>query len=205
MDLKCEQVWLLISDYVDGEVAAPVRAEMDRHLKTCARCTSVLAGTKNLVQLYGDERMFSVPLDFSPALHRRLSQQARPERGAAYTWALSLAGTGLATAAMLLFSLPRFTPPTMRAPMSQPALRAPVANLVVVSEDGKTFHVPGCTYIHGKSRMIPVEDAMKEGYNPCIRCEAGLLHRGEGNQPLSITRKPPSTRATPPAKSDFGD
>jgi hypothetical protein len=205
MDLKCEQMWLLISDYVDGEVLAPVRADMDRHLETCTRCTAVLAGTKNLVQLYGDERMFSVPLDFSPALHRRLSQQTRPERGAAFTWALSLAGAGLATAAMLLFSLPRFEQPTMRAPMSQPALRAPVANLVVVNDDGKTFHVPGCTYIHGKSRMIPVEEAMKEGYNPCIRCEAGLLHRTEGNQPLSITRTPPITRTPLPAKSDFGD
>jgi hypothetical protein len=177
MDLKCEQVWLLISDYVDGEVLAPVRADMDRHLITCTRCTAVLAGTKNLVQIYGDERMFSVPLDFSSALHRRLSQQARPERGAAFTWALSLASAGLATAAMLLFSLPRFQLPTMRAPMSQPALRAPVANLVVVSDDGKIFHVPGCTYIHGKSRMIPVEEAMKEGYNPCIRCEADLIRR----------------------------
>jgi hypothetical protein len=205
MDLKCEQVWLLISDYVDGEVLAPVRAEMDRHLMTCTRCTAVLAGTKNLVQLYGDERMFSVPLDFSPALHRRLSQQARPERGAAFTWAVSLAGAGLAAAAMLLFSLPRFQQPAMRAPMSQPALRAPVANLVVVSDDGKTFHVPGCTFIHGKSRMIPVEEAMKEGYTPCIRCEAGLIHRGEGNQPLSITRTPPSIRTSLPARSDFGD
>jgi Putative zinc-finger len=177
MDLKCEQVWLLISDYVDGDVDGTVRAGMDRHLITCTRCTAVLAGTKNLVQLYGDERMFSVPLDFSPALHRRLSLQSRPERGAAFTWALSLAGASLATAAMLLFSLPRFEQPTLRAPMSQPALRAPVANLVVVSDDGKTFHVPGCTYIHGKSRMIPVEEAMKEGYNPCVRCEADLIHR----------------------------
>jgi hypothetical protein len=177
MDLKCEQVWLLISDYVDGDVDGTVRADMDCHLITCTRCTAVLTGTKNLVQLYGDERMFSVPLDFSPALHRRLSLQSRPERGAAFTWALSLAGASLATAAMLLFSLPRFEQPTLRAPMSQPALRAPVANLVVVSDDGKTFHVPGCTYIHGKSRMIPVEEAMKEGYNPCIRCEADLIHR----------------------------
>ena len=188
MDLKCEQMWLLISDYGDGEVLAPVRADMDRHLITCTRCTAVLAGTKNLVQLYGDERMFSVPLDFSPALHRRLSQQARPERGAAFTWALSLAGAGLAAAAMLLFSLPRFAQPTLRAPMSQPALRAPIANLVVVSDDGKTFHVPGCTYIHGKSRMIPVEEAMKEGYNPCIRCEAELIRRTAKSRSLPETR-----------------
>lgn len=199
MDLKCEQVWLLISDYVDGEVAAPVRADMDRHLITCTRCAAVLAGTKNLVQLYGDERMFSVPLDFSPALHRRLSQQARPERGAAFTWMLTLAGASLATAAMLIFSLPRFTPPTLRAPMSQPALRAPIANLVVVSDDGKTFHVPGCTYIHGKSRMIPVEEAMKEGYNPCIRCEAELIHR------IAKSRSLPETRAVDADVAGSGD
>jgi Putative zinc-finger len=188
MDLKCEEVWREISNYIDNELEVSLRADIDRHLAGCSRCSAVLAGTKNIVQLYGDERMFDIPAEFSPTLHRRLAMQARPERGAAYTWILSLAGAGLVAAAMIIFSLPRFAVPTLRAPMSEPALRAPVANLVVVSDDGKTFHVPGCTYIHGKWRMMPVEEAMKEGYNPCIRCEAGLIHRTERSRAPSAIR-----------------
>jgi Putative zinc-finger len=188
MDLKCEEVWREISNYIDGEVQANLRVDIDRHVTVCKKCAAVLAGTRNIVQIYGDERMFEIPAEFSPALHRRLSLQARPERGAAYTWILSLAGAGLAAAAMIIFSLPRYTAPTLRAPMSEPALRAPVANLVVVSDEGKTFHVPGCTFIHGKSRMMPVEEAMKEGYNPCVRCEADLIRRLEKNRASSEVR-----------------
>jgi hypothetical protein len=199
MDLKCEEVWREISNYVDAQVDQGLRADIDRHLAGCARCTTVLAGTKNIVQLYGDERMFSIPAEFSLALHRRLSLQARPERGAAATWIVSLAGVGLVAAVMVIFSLPRFSEPTLRAPMSEPALRPPSANMVVVTEDGKTFHVPGCTFIHGKSTMMPVEEALKQGYNPCIRCEAGLQHRTEAAQPLSMIQH------LPVARSSFGD
>jgi anti-sigma factor RsiW len=187
MDLKCEEVWREISNYVDGEVEASLRAKIDRHLAGCSKCSAVLAGTRNIVHLYGDERMFDIPAEFSPALHRRLWMQARPERGAAYTWILSLSGAALVAAAAIVFSLPHFAAPALRAPMSVPALRAPVANLVVVSDEGKTFHVPGCTYIHGRWTMMPIEEAMKEGYNPCIRCEAGLIHRtGENRAPSGI-------------------
>jgi len=189
MDLKCEEVWREISNYIDGEVQARLRADIDHHVTVCKKCAAVLAGTRNVVQLYGDVRMFEIPAEFSPALHRRLLLQARPERGAAYTWILSLAGAGLAAAAMIVFSLPRFAVPALRAPMSEPALRAPVANLVVVSDDGKTFHVPGCTFIHGKSRMMPVEEAMREGYNPCIRCEAELIRHLEKNRASSQLRR----------------
>lgn len=199
MDLKCEQVWLEISNYLDGEVRASLRADIERHAAGCTRCSAVLAGTRNIVALYGDERMFDMPAEFSPSLHRRLSMQVRPERGAAFTWILSLSGAGLVAAAMLLFSLPRYAMPDMRAPMSEPALRAPAANLVVVSDDGRTFHVPGCTFIHGKSKMMPVEEAMKEGYNPCIRCESELLHR------TAAKRASPELRDAPENEAGAGD
>src|SRR5258708_27591202 len=71
--LNCEQVWREISNYVDGEVEAALRSSMDEHFKTCKRCASVLAGTRNIVQLYGDERMLEVPAGFSRRLEKRLA------------------------------------------------------------------------------------------------------------------------------------
>jgi hypothetical protein len=91
---------------------------------------------------------------------------------------LSLAGAGLIAAMLLVFSLPRFAPPPLRAPMSDPAVKA-ASGMVAVNDEGKTFHVPGCTFLHGKSRMIPLEEALREGYNPCIRCESEFLRRAE--------------------------
>ena len=125
MDIKCEEVWREISNYVDNEVDANLRAEMERHFAGCKHCSAVLDGTRNIVQIYGDERMFSVPAEFSPALQRRLAARLEPERSSKFSWLLSLAGAGLVAASLLIFSVPRFASPKLRAPMSEPALRAP--------------------------------------------------------------------------------
>ena len=44
--------------------------------------------------------------------------------------------------------------------------------MVIIAEDGKTFHVAGCPFIHDKARLrtIPAQEAEKEGYAPCVRC-----------------------------------
>ena len=69
--VQCEQVWEQISDYIDGEVDASVRSAMDEHIQGCKRCTSVLEGTRNVVNLFGDERLFRVPMGYSWRLKRR--------------------------------------------------------------------------------------------------------------------------------------
>ncbi|MGA9707821.1 MAG: zf-HC2 domain-containing protein, partial [Candidatus Sulfotelmatobacter sp.] len=73
---NCEQVWREISNYVDGDVDAGLRSAMDQHFRTCAHCASVLAGTRNVVRLYGDERMLEVPAGFGQRLEKRLAKNA---------------------------------------------------------------------------------------------------------------------------------
>ncbi len=57
----------------------------------------------------------------------------------------------------------------LRTEHSRPAEALP-AGAVLVSESGKTFHRPGCRYIHGKVRSMPAPDAAAAGYSPCVRC-----------------------------------
>jgi hypothetical protein len=44
--------------------------------------------------------------------------------------------------------------------------------MVLVAEDGKMFHRSGCSFIHDKARLRTMEaqEAMREGYAPCVRC-----------------------------------
>ena len=91
--LNCEQVWREVSNYVDGDVDATLRSAMDEHFKTCKRCASVLAGTRNVVQLYGDERMLEVPAGFSRRLEKRLTQHA-VVKGRAMVELVGVAGAG---------------------------------------------------------------------------------------------------------------
>ena len=53
-----------------------LRAAMDEHFRTCKRCASVLEGTRNVIQLYGDERMIEVPAGYGRRLERRLAQSS---------------------------------------------------------------------------------------------------------------------------------
>ena len=73
-EMNCEEVWREVSNYIDGDVDVALRSSMEEHFKTCQRCASVLAGTRNVVQLYGDERMLEVPAGFSRRLEKRLAK-----------------------------------------------------------------------------------------------------------------------------------
>ena len=72
MTIKCEQVWPEISNYLEGDVNANLRAVLETHFQECSRCRAVRDGTRNVIVLYGDERMIEPPLGFSHRLQRRL-------------------------------------------------------------------------------------------------------------------------------------
>jgi hypothetical protein len=183
---SCEEVWREISNYVDGDLDAGLRASMDEHFKTCARCASVLAGTRNVVQLYGDERMLEVPAGFSRRLEKSLAKTAavRGSRWSSWSaWLVPVAAMVLiATSVLLTNSLTgrHF----LRSHHAEPANNIPPDLVVVVSDGAKLFHVPGCPFIHDKNteRTLTAKEAMAEGYVPCTRClrqylKTGLTHR----------------------------
>jgi len=177
--LPCEHVWREISNYLEGDVDVSVRAAMDEHFKTCARCASVLAGTRNVIKLYGDERMIEVPAGFGRRLERRLTQTARvSSRWSTWSaWLVPLAALALLTGGLRLAnSLAMINPPLTR--MAQPPRGIPPDMLVVVSSDAKVFHVAGCDFIHNKAsvRTLTAKEAVREGYVPCLRCMRKYLN-----------------------------
>jgi anti-sigma factor RsiW len=72
MRIDCKHVWQHISAYIDGDVDAVLRAEIDRHLETCEICSAVLDSTRNVVLLMADGRVFELPIGFSRRLHDRI-------------------------------------------------------------------------------------------------------------------------------------
>jgi hypothetical protein len=177
MVVNCEQVWREISNYLDGEVEPGLRTAMDGHIATCQRCSAVLAGTRNVVELYGDERMVEMPLGFSYRLQRRLDENAHPSRRTFFGWMVAAAAAVLVVGS---FEAARSSGigRTMRTEHAQPGSGVPPDMMVLVYPDGKTFHVAGCTYILDKThlRSVTAHKAMREGYVPCIRCMAKYLN-----------------------------
>ena len=75
MRIDCKHVWDHISAYIDGEVDAQLRADIDKHLETCEICSAVIDSTRNVVVLMADDRVFELPAGFSERLHERLDRE----------------------------------------------------------------------------------------------------------------------------------
>ncbi|MGA9388816.1 MAG: zf-HC2 domain-containing protein [Candidatus Sulfotelmatobacter sp.] len=185
--MKCEQVWREISNYIDGDVDAALRSSMDEHFGTCKRCASVLAGTRNVVQLYGDERMLEVPAGFSRRLEKRLSQKSAVSgsRWSSWSaWLVPVAAIALFVGALTLVDQISFKPPA-KSILAEPGHDIPPDMLVVVSDGSKVFHVAGCPFIHDKAteRTITAKEAMRDGYVPCSRCLRQYLKTSLTGQP----------------------
>lgn len=169
MVIKCEDVWREASNYLDGDLDPTQKLAMDEHFSQCGPCAAVRDGLRNVVALYGNERMFTLPQGFHPRLHHRLVDQIEGQKGTSRGWLVGLAAAAAVAALFLIASAQNHFAPQPRAQMSQPVRRMP-QELVAVVDGGKTFHRPGCRYMHGKYHMVTPEEAIREGYSPCIYC-----------------------------------
>jgi hypothetical protein len=172
MIVNCEHVWREVSNYLDGEAGAELRAAIEEHLRGCKHCTAVVDGMRNVVQLYGDERMMEVPLGFSRRLHQRLEGDMSRSRRTFLGWAAAAAASIFIAGGIEVARSSVFSRPGLRSEHGRASNRVPPDMMVIVAEDGKTFHVAGCPFIHDKARLrtIPAYEAEQQGYAPCVRC-----------------------------------
>lgn len=201
--VSCEQVWREISSYIEGDLDTGLRTAMAEHFHACERCKSVLEGTRNVIQLYGDERMIEVPAGFGRRLERRLAQGTRVRRRTWSTWsawlvpvaALALVAGGLRWANSLTVAHP------LQSEHAQAGHDIPPDMPVVVSAGAKEFHLAGCEYIHNKDkvRTLTAKEAIREGYVPCVRCMRKYL------QTASAAHVPGESEASVEAITDEDD
>ena len=172
MVVSCEEVWREVSNYLDGEVEPGLRVAMQEHIRGCKRCAAVVDGTRNVLQLYGDERMLEVPLGFSQRLHQRLDENMPATRRSFLGWMVAAAAACLVAGTIEVARSSALQGPELRSEHARPGAGVPPDMMVVVSEDGKLFHVAGCEFIHEKTKLrtITAAEASKQGYSPCVRC-----------------------------------
>ena len=75
MVINCKDVWREISNYIDDDVSAELRAELEDHLSHCRHCAALMDSTRNILVLIADERVFSLPGGFSARLRERLRRE----------------------------------------------------------------------------------------------------------------------------------
>src|SRR5438874_9956082 len=120
-------------------------------------------------------------------------------RGNAWGWMVAVAAAALIVIGGVAGRSSAFNTP-LRSEHAKPALVAvPADMMVVVADDGKTFHAAGCPFIHDKAhqRTIAAGEAIREGYTPCMRCMRKYLQLSTLARPQSkrcwrsCRRKPP--------------
>ncbi len=206
MVVNCEHVWSEISNYLDDEVTPELRAAMEEHLLGCTHCAAVMAGTRNVIQLYGDQRLLEMPGGFSERMEQRLKTRLSgpmepmlvqkhkapaSEINPVWTRRGFLGWMGAAAATVLLAGIfemnksSNSTQTSLRSQHAQPATGIPPDMAVVVSMAGKIFHRPGCKFIFEKdndndkdnTKTLTAREAMRAGFTPCIRCMKQYLIR----------------------------
>lgn len=172
MVVGCEEVWREVSNYLDGEIEADLRRAIENHTRGCKQCAAVVDGTRNLLQLYGDERMLEVPIGFGHRLHRRLDANMPGNRRGFLGWMVAAAAAVIIVGTFEVARSAAFGEPQLRSEHAQPGNGVPPELRVVASQEGRLFHLPSCTFIHeqDKLRTVTAAEATQEGYTPCVRC-----------------------------------
>jgi Putative zinc-finger len=74
VEIDCEEVWRHISNYLDKEVDPQLRFNLEAHFKDCAHCSAILDGTRNVLKLVGDGRIFELSAKTSKRLYAKLDE-----------------------------------------------------------------------------------------------------------------------------------
>src|SRR3984893_16740944 len=172
MVVSCEEVWREISNYLEDDMVPGLRSAMEEHFRSCQHCTAVLEGTRNVIRLYGDDRMFELPSGFSRRMERWLTRNVVVSRGTWPGWLIAAVAQVLVASGLTLARSP------MKSEQAQAGHGIAPDMVVVVSEGAKLFHVPGCEVIHNKDkqRTLTAKEATREGYVPCLRCMRKYLN-----------------------------
>jgi hypothetical protein len=177
MVVSCEEVWREVSNYLEDDVDPGLRSAMEEHFRSCRHCTAVIEGTRNVIRLYGDDRMFELPSGFSRRMERWLTRNVVVSRGTWPGWLIAaVAAVLVASSLTLARSLTPNRP--LKSEHAQAGHGIPPDMVVVVTEGAKLFHVPGCEVIHNKDkqRTLTAKEATREGYVPCLRCMRKYLN-----------------------------
>jgi anti-sigma factor RsiW len=79
--LNCKGVIREISNYIEGDLDAAMKQELEGHLHHCEDCALVVNQTKMTVEVFCDSQPVELPTDVRSRLHEALQRKLREPRG----------------------------------------------------------------------------------------------------------------------------
>ena len=75
--MNCEDVIHELSDFIDGELDATSRQELESHLKECSDCKLVVDQTKKTIEIFCDSEPVELPSEVRSRLHETLRRKLK--------------------------------------------------------------------------------------------------------------------------------
>jgi anti-sigma factor RsiW len=73
--LNCTGAIHEISSYIDGELEASLRIELEEHLQECEGCAIIVRQTKLTVEIFCNDKPIELSNDVRSRLHEKLKQK----------------------------------------------------------------------------------------------------------------------------------
>lgn len=75
--MNCQEVIRELSSFIDGDLDAAARHEIESHLVNCHDCKLVVDQTKKTIQVFCDSEPVELPGDLRARLHEGLRRKLR--------------------------------------------------------------------------------------------------------------------------------
>ena len=70
--LSCREVMTELAEYLDDDVAAELRQELEAHLQQCRTCNVLYDSTRKTVRVLTESRCFELPVDLSARIMAKI-------------------------------------------------------------------------------------------------------------------------------------
>jgi anti-sigma factor RsiW len=77
---SCDQVLAELAEYMDDQVAAEIRRELEIHLAQCQTCRALYDSARKTLTLVTDSRSFELPEDISARILEKIMKKVRQGR-----------------------------------------------------------------------------------------------------------------------------
>jgi len=78
--VKCSEFLRELTDYLDGVMDAPTKAELEEHLAWCHNCYVVCDTTKKTIEIYRDAQLYELPEDLETRLRSAIATKCQQRR-----------------------------------------------------------------------------------------------------------------------------
>ncbi len=75
--MTCTEFLQLLDDLIDESVSAPIRSEIEQHIRCCEHCEVVFNTTRKTIEIYRSNEIYDLTPELRERLHAAIMARCR--------------------------------------------------------------------------------------------------------------------------------